>query len=88
MPIISAYFGIIIRMRHGDHAPPHVHVEYQGYRALVAISTGEVGAGRLPSKAAAIVREWCLTHQAELSQNWILAQAFEPLNRIQGADHD
>jgi hypothetical protein len=42
----------------------------------------------LPRKAAAIVKEWCLHHQAELMQNWQKAQKFEPLERIQGADQD
>ena len=35
MPVLSIFFGIIVRMWHDDHPPPHVHVEYQGYEALV-----------------------------------------------------
>jgi hypothetical protein len=34
MPIISTFFGIIVRMYFDDHGPPHVHVEYQGHEAL------------------------------------------------------
>ena len=88
MPILSVFFGIIVRMWHDDHPPPHVHVEYQGFEALVAIQTGEISEGRLPRKAAAIVKEWCLRHQNELYANWQRAQHFEPLERIQGADYD
>ncbi|MCX8085679.1 MAG: DUF4160 domain-containing protein [Rhodocyclaceae bacterium] len=88
MPIISIFFGIIVRMWHDDHPPPHVHVEYQGWEALVDIESGEIMAGRLPKKAAALVREWCLAHQAELLANWQRAQRFEPLERIPGADQD
>lgn len=88
MPILSVFFGIIIRMWHDDHPPPHIHVEYQGFEALVAIKTGEISEGRLPRKAAAIVKEWCLRHQDELRANWERAQHFEPLERIPGADHD
>jgi hypothetical protein len=33
MPIISTFFGIIIRMYFGDHNPPHFHVEFQGEKA-------------------------------------------------------
>lgn len=33
MPIISYFFGIIVRMYHDDHNPPHIHVEYQGFEA-------------------------------------------------------
>ena len=88
MPIISTFFGIIIRMWHDDHPPPHVHVEYQGFEALVKIETGEVSHGQLPKKAAALVKEWCVKHQSELLDNWQRAQNFEPLERIQGADYD
>jgi hypothetical protein len=31
---------------------------------------------------------WCLVHQQELQNNWVRAQQFEPLEKIQGADHD
>ncbi|MCE8013358.1 DUF4160 domain-containing protein [Billgrantia desiderata] len=88
MPVLSIFFGIVVRMWHDDHPPPHVHVEYQGFEALVDISSGEVKAGKLPRKAANIVREWCLEHQHELLENWERAQQFEPLERIRGADYD
>jgi len=88
MPILSVFFGIIVRMWHDDHPPPHIHVEYQGFEALVQIQTGQVSKGKLPRKVAAIAQEWCLTHQQELLDNWERAQRFEPLERIQGADHD
>jgi hypothetical protein len=70
MPILSVFFGIIVRMWHDDHPPPHIHAEYQGFEAFIEIHTGEVSEGRLPKKAAAIVKEWCLRHQAELLENW------------------
>ena len=88
MPTLSIFFGIVIRMWHDDHPPPHIHVEYQGFEALVKIATGEVSEGGLPRKVAAIVKEWCAVHQAELQDNWQRAQRFEPLDRIQGADRD
>jgi hypothetical protein len=88
MPILSVFFGIIVRMWHDDHPPPHIHVEYQGFEALVDIRTGEVTMGRLPKKAATIVSDWCRQHQSELLDNWERAQRFEPLERIQGADQD
>jgi hypothetical protein len=88
MPTLSIFFGIIVRMWHDDHPPPHIHVEYQGFEALVNIATGEVTEGALPRKVASIVKEWCQVHQAELQDNWNRAQRFEPLERIQGADRD
>lgn len=88
MPVLSIFFGIIVRMWHDDHPPPHIHVEYQGFEALVNIQTGEVSKGKLPPKVAAIVSDWCLVHRQELLDNWERAQRFEPLERIQGADRD
>jgi hypothetical protein len=88
MPILSVFFGIIVRMWHDDHPPAHVHVEYQGFIASVSIESGEITRGQLPRKAAAIVKEWCLKHQDELLANWRRAERFEALERIQGADHD
>ncbi len=42
MPIISYFFGIIVRMYHDDHPPAHIHIEYQGWRALMDIKNGEL----------------------------------------------
>ena len=88
MPIISTFFGIIVRMYFDDHAPPHIHVEYQGHEAQIAFENGNVVQGSLPRRALALVRQWCLDHRAELMQNWANAQALKPLSRIPGADND
>ncbi len=60
MPTLSIFFGIIVRMWHDDLPPPHIHVEYQGFEALVEIASGDVREGELPRKVAAITKEWCL----------------------------
>lgn len=88
MPIISSFFGIYVRMYYADHAPPHVHVEYQGHEALVAIEDGRILQGRLPNRAQALVTQWCLDRREALAQNWRRAQALQPLVRIPGADND
>lgn len=88
MPIISTFFGIHIRMYFADHGPAHVHVEYQGQEALVAIDDGALLAGRLPGRALSLVRQWRVEHAVELAQNWARAQALQPLLRIPGADND
>jgi len=88
MPIISYFFGIIVRMYHDDHPPMYIHVEYQGYTAFVSIESGEIIKGTLPKKASLLVKEWILLHQKELKHNWELAQKFELLEKIAGADND
>lgn len=64
MPIISSFFGIYVRMYFADRAPPHIHVEYQGHEALLAIADGAILQGELPKRASALVKQWCLDHQA------------------------
>ena len=88
MPIISTFFGIYVRMYHDDHAPPHIHVEYQGHEALMEIASGNILQGNLPNRARRLVQEWCAEHQAELVANWQRAVALQPLERIPGADND
>jgi hypothetical protein len=88
MPIIASFFGIYVRMYFADHAPPHIHVEYQGREALVTIRDGEIVQGALPKRAHLLVKQWCLDHSEELAQNWHNAQALLPLFRIAGADND
>lgn len=88
MPIISSFFGIYVRMYFADHGPPHIHVEYQGHEALVAIADGSIIEGSLPTRARSLVQQWCVDHRQELEQNWSRAQALLPLARIPGADND
>lgn len=88
MPIISVFFGIVIRMYHDEHPPPHFHASYQGFEAFVGIDDGEVVRGALPRKAARIVREWALDHREALMANWIRGEALLPMEMIPGADAD
>ncbi len=69
-------------MFHNDHLPPHFHAEYSGKQMLVGIDTLAVVAGKLPSRAAALVMEWAAEHQGELRHVWEQARTLEPLDRI------
>lgn len=51
VPVVSIFFGIVIRMYHDEHPPPHFHASYQGFTAFVGISDGEIVHGSLPKKA-------------------------------------
>ncbi|MBN2895717.1 MAG: DUF4160 domain-containing protein [Campylobacterales bacterium] len=88
MPIISYFFGITIRMYHGDHPPSHIHVEYQGFEAFLGIEDAALLKGSLPKKAYRLVAEWIEEHKEELRRDWECAQRYEPLEKIKGADND
>jgi hypothetical protein len=86
MPTISTIFGINIRMFFSDHPPAHFHVAYQRHRAVIAINSGAIIGGMLPSAVHRLVREWADRHRAELMDNWERARARRALQRIPGAD--
>jgi len=70
MPVVSRFFGILIRMFFNEHAPPHFHAEYGEFRATINIRTLSVREGRLPRRALELVLDWAELHQTDLLNNW------------------
>ncbi len=82
MPIISVFFGILIRMFYDDHNPPHIHVEHQGRKALLDFR-GNILRGDLHSRTALkLVREWIDLRYAELIEDWELARQGKEIKTI------
>ena len=50
MPVISVFFGIVIRMFYREHGLPHFHAEYQGRQATFTFD-GNPLAGTVQSRA-------------------------------------
>jgi hypothetical protein len=86
MPTIAYFLGITVRMYFNDHAPPHFHVRYQGFRARVLISSGEVIDGHVPPTVARLVREWTNLRRDALSRNWEAARSDGAMERIGGLE--
>lgn len=74
MPRISEFYGIVVEMYVRDHPPPHFHVRYSGEKARIAIATGAIIDGWLPTRAHRLVRQWVALHREELQQNWKLTE--------------
>lgn len=72
MPIISIFYGIVIKMFWDDHAPPHFHALYAEYEISIDLKTLRVIKGKMPRRA--LVLDWALEHQKELSENWKLCR--------------
>ena len=51
MPIISVFFGIVIRMFYREHEPAHFHAEHQGQQGKFDLD-GKMIAGNIQSKTA------------------------------------
>lgn len=82
MPIISMFFGIIIRMYYDEHAPPHFHAEYQGAKAVFDFK-GNIVKGDLGSRTATkLVREWVDIHAVDLQEAWNMARQSKNLPKI------
>lgn len=84
MPVISRFYGIIIRMyfQQAEHNPPHIHALYGEDMAAIDIQTGEVLEGHLPPKALSMVREWITIHKADLLSIWD-TQEFKTLSPLE-----
>ena len=82
MPIISKFFGIVIRMYYDERNPPHLHAEHQGNKALFDFN-GNIIKGMLGSRTAIkLVREWIDIHLVELKEDWEIARTGKEINKI------
>ncbi len=82
MPTISMFYGIFIKMFFDDHAPPHFHVEYAEFKAVVDIQRLELSEGLWPRRAQELVLDWAELHQNELLSDWDLCAAKHPPKQI------
>jgi len=82
MPYVSFFFGIIIRMFHREHNPPHFHAEYQGQTGVFDFD-GKMLDGNMKSKRAKkLIREWARLRRNELIKNWDRAVKKEEILKI------
>ena len=76
MPVISMFYGVIIKLFYFDnqqHHCPHIHVHYQDESAVIEIPSGKVLEGKLKSNKMKLVQAWIEIHQDELMADWALA---------------
>jgi Domain of unknown function (DUF4160) len=72
MPVISMFYGIIIRMFYFDnkeHKTPHIHIEYAEHKAVLEIPGGNLIAGDFPNDKLKLVLAWIEIHKDELLAN-------------------
>ena len=84
MPVLSMFFGIIVRMYRelgGMHNLPHVHAEFSGDEVVVALD-GTVLEGSIPRNKMKLLLAWMEIHHDELAANWTLLSNGEQFFRI------
>ena len=87
MPVISMFYGIIVRMFFMDnkeHKMPHVHIEYGEFTAVLSIPDASLLAGNFPSAKLKLVSAWMEIHRDELLADWKLATEGQPVFKIEG----
>jgi len=70
MPEICRFLGIVISMYFDEHNPPHFHVRYNDYRAVIWYPQPQLLDGHLPARVRGLVEEWAELHQNELLMMW------------------
>ena len=77
MPIISQFYGIIIRIYFNDtekHYLEHIHAQYNEFDAVYSIQNISILEGNLPSKQHKLVVAWMEIHKDELLALWNVSQ--------------
>lgn len=88
MPIISQFYGILIRMYFNDdekHHQPHFHAQYSEFRASFDLD-GNILAGEFPPKQTKYVVAWADIHHDELKALWEVMKHDEQYFKIKGLE--
>ncbi|HAT50489.1 MAG: DUF4160 domain-containing protein [Nitrospirae bacterium] len=70
MSELSRFLGIVVFMYFNEHNPPHVHIRYNEFRAVMDIHSFNILDGHLPARVRGLAEEWMELHQAELLSMW------------------
>lgn len=87
MPVISMFYGFIIRMFFYDnkeHKLPPIHLEYAEYNAVVSIPDVNLLAGDFPKDKLKLVVAWVKIHKEDLLADWKLAVEGNSVFKIEG----
>ena len=74
MPVLSMFYGIIIRMFRENkekHHKPHFHAIYAENEIVITLD-GEILEGSMPKSKLKLIDAWMELHKEELEANWKL----------------
>ncbi|MBP7867229.1 MAG: DUF4160 domain-containing protein [Acidobacteria bacterium] len=74
MPVISRFYGILIKMYFKEHGIAHFHAIYGEYNGVFDLQSLEMMEGDLPPRAEKLVREWASRYQKDLLDMWTTQQ--------------
>ncbi len=70
MPVLSKFYGIVIRMLFIRPFAAHFHAIYENCELIVGVSPLRIIQGDAPGRVRAMVLEWAAQHEEELLQAW------------------
>jgi hypothetical protein len=70
MPVITRFYGIVIRMYFREHGVPHFHAVYGDAVGVFEIASLSMIEGDLPLRAKRMVMAWARKYQTELTEMW------------------
>ena len=84
MPVITRFYGLTVKMYllGKEYNPPHIHILYGEYNAVIDLQTLTLMEGDLPGKGLAMAMEWTTLHRDELLEMWS-SQNFRHLPPLQ-----
>ncbi|MBL9135828.1 MAG: DUF4160 domain-containing protein [Verrucomicrobiales bacterium] len=82
MPVLSRFYGIIIRMAFNREAGAHFHATYQDSEIVVGLNPLRIIQGDAPPRVRDLVLEWAHTHYTELIQAWNRCATYAPAEPI------
>ena len=88
MPLISQFYGILIRMFFNDqeqHHLPHFHAIYGEFSGSFNFE-GEQINGNIPKKQQKLISAWAAIHQEELEALWKSVQETGEYFTIKGLE--
>ena len=74
MPVLSTFYGIIVRMYKEvgcKHNLPHIHAEYSG-EEIVMDFDGNTIEGAFPKNKLTLLQAWVEIHKEDLEADWKL----------------
>lgn len=85
MPVLSMFYGIIVRMQsepNGKHHIAHIHATY-GENEVVMSLKGEIIEGKFPKKQQKLLEAWVILHEEDLEANWEILLKGEEFFKIE-----
>ena len=70
MPVISKFYGIVIRMLFARTLSARFHAIYGETELVVGIAPLGIIQGDAPPRVRKMVLEWAAQHQSELAEDW------------------